>query len=166
MALFLACKRHSGGRPDIVGSKRFITQVTGGLALLQARAPDAFSNVVKYVGRIKESDRTGMRAYETPPTFDLADTTAFYSTTWCAAAMAHDSFHSKLYHDYQATNSAPVPDNIWMGRPAEAQCMSYQIDVMRKIGAPDFEIDYAKTQADGHYVNDSESWEEYKKRTW
>ena len=99
----------------------------------------------------------------------MNDATAFYSLTWCAATIAHDSFHSKLYHDYQKTHKGKantVPDSVWTGTAAEKLCMSHQISVMQRLGAPQREIDYAKTQSDGHYVKDHETWDDYKKRKW
>ena len=105
-----------------------------------------------------------MWAYKTPPTYEIADSTAFYSLTWCAATIAHDSFHSKLYHDHHKTHGGHVPDSVWTGREAEKQCMKHQLLVMEHIGASKWEIDHAKTQQDGHYAKDNETWEEYNKK--
>jgi hypothetical protein len=107
-----------------------------------------------------------MWAYKTPPTYEMSDTNAFYSLTWCAATIAHDSFHSKLYHDYRKEHSEPVPDAVWTGRAAEQLCMKHQLAVMERIGATKCEMDYARKQADGQYVKDGETWKEYKKRSW
>jgi hypothetical protein len=91
---------------------------------------------------------------------------AYYSVTWCASTIAHDSFHSKLYHDYQKTHFGLVPPEAWTGVAAEQQCMKHQLSVMEQIRAPKLEIDHAKQQADGHYVKDKENWEDYQKRSW
>jgi hypothetical protein len=96
----------------------------------------------------------------------VSDTTAFYSITWCAATVAHDSFHSKLYHDYHKTHSGSVPDAVWTGRAAERKCMKHQLSVMERIGATRSEIDYATKQTAGHYVDNKETWKEYRKRKW
>ncbi len=105
-----------------------------------------------------------MWAYKTPPTYEIADSTAFYSLTWCAATIAHDSFHSKLYHDHGKTHGGHVPDSVWTGTAAEKKCMKHQLLVMEHIGASKWEIDYAKTQQDGHYAKDNETWEEHNKK--
>ena len=108
-----------------------------------------------------------MWAYNTPPTFVMADSTTFYSVSWCAATIAHDSFHSKLYHDYKREHNTPVPDQVWTGTGAEVQCMKHQLAVMEQIGASQWEIDYALKQADGKYVKNGQTWEEYQQeRTW
>ena len=83
-----------------------------------------------------------------------------------AATIAHDSFHSKLYHEYQKAHVGWVPNSVWTGTGAEQKCMKHQLTVMERIGATKQEIDYAKTQADGHYVKDNETWHDHKKRKW
>jgi hypothetical protein len=152
--------------PEIIGSVEFSNQVQRALLLLKTRDADAFAIVTNYVGRIQEGERSGMWAHKTPPTYEMSRTNAFYSLSWCAATIAHDSFHSKLYHDYQKEHGGPVPDPIWTGRAAERQCMKHQLLVMERIGAAKREIDYAKQQADGHYVKENETWQEYLQRKW
>src|SRR6266446_1360656 len=159
-----ACHCAEAADPEIVGSLRFSNQVHQALLLLKARDTNAYAIVTNYVGRIQEGERSGMWAYKTPPTYEISDITAYYSLTWCAATIAHDSFHSKLYHDYRKAHDGPVPDTVWTGKEAEGQCMKHQLVVMQHIGASTWEIDYAKKQTDGHYVKDNETWQDYKKR--
>jgi hypothetical protein len=170
LALVLAfsqcCERAAAAEPEIVGSERFSNQVYRAIFLLKTRDLDAYAVVTNYVGRIQEGERSGMWAYKTPPTYEMSDGTAFYSLTWCAATIAHDSFHSKLYHDYEKAHVGEVPDAVWTGIAAEQQCMKHQLEVMKRIGATPWEIDYAKKQADGHYVKDHETWEDYDKHKW
>lgn len=166
VAVLQACDREPVATPDVAGSGRFKDQVHRAIVLLQQQDLAAYEVLTNNVGRINESERSGMRAYATPPVYEMSDSTAFYSVTWCAATIAHDSFHSKLYHDYQRDHPGPVPNSVWVGRAAEQQCMKYQLEVMAKIGASEYEVSYAKTQADGHYVTNGESWQEYSKRKW
>ena len=154
------------GGPEIVGSSRFCAQVHDALRLLKERDADAYAIVTKYVGRIQEGQRSGMWAYKTPPTYEMSDNTAFYSLTWCAATIAHDSFHSKLYHDYRNANHVPVPDAVWTGKTAEGQCMKHQVAVMKRIGASSSEIDHAQAHLSGDYVQNNETWADYHKRKW
>jgi len=166
LALIFGCCVASAREPEIVGTLRFSNQVHQALALLRRRDTNAYSVVTNFVGRIQEGQRSGMWAYKTPPTYEMSDSTAFYSVTWCAATIAHDSFHSKLYHDYLKRHAGAVPNNIWTGIAAEQQCMTHQLLVMEHIGANKGEIDYAKKQADGHYAKDNEGWQDYQKRNW
>jgi hypothetical protein len=152
--------------PEIVGSARFIRQVYQAMLLLKTHDPGAYTIVTSYVGRIEEAPRSGMWAYSTPPTYAMSDRTAFYSITWCAATIAHDSFHSKLYHEYQTAHQGRVPDAVWTGVAAEQQCMKHQLTVMERIGATKREINWARTQADGHYAKDGATWEDWWKLDW
>jgi hypothetical protein len=152
-----ACGHTPGSETEIVGSARFSDQVRQAMILLKTRDPDAYTIVTNYVGRIEEGKISGMWAYKNPPTYEMSDLTAFSSVTWCAATIAHDSFHSKLYHDYLKAHGH-VPNDVWTGTAAEQQCMKHQLAVMEHIGAAKSEIDYAKTQADGHYANEKRTW--------
>ncbi len=161
---FCGCAR--AAEPEIVGSERFSKQVRQALLLLKARDAGAYAIVTSYIGRIQQGERSGMWAYRTPPTYEMSDATSSYSLTWAAATIAHDSFHSKLYHDHRKAHGGPVPDAVWTGTAAEQQCMQHQLAVMRRIGATQREIDHAMKQAGGQYTKDRETWDEYKKRNW
>ena len=152
-----ACGHARTSETEIVGSTRFTAQVRAAMALLKTHDPDAYAIVTNYVGRIEEGKISGMWAYKNPPTYEMSDLTAFSSVTWCAATIAHDSFHSKLYHDYLKAHGQ-VPDDVWTGIAAEQQCMKHQLAVMEHIGAGKGEIDYARTQADGHYATENRTW--------
>jgi hypothetical protein len=170
LALLLGCSRewHPAGvtELEIVGSPEFSNQVHRAVALLRERDLPAYVLLTNYVGRIKEADRSGMCAYDTPPTFELSAISALPSVTWCAAAIAHDSFHSKLYHDYRGPREREVPAPVWTGQAAERKCMAHQLSVMHRIGAPAPEIDWARSYADGRYVRDGETREDYLRRNW
>ena len=160
------CRFASAAEPEIVGSPRFNNQIRQALLLLKSRDTNAYNIVTTYVGRIQEGEHSGMWAYKTPPTYEISDITALHSLTWCAATIAHDSFHSKLYHDYLKAHDGPVPAAVWTGTAAEVQCMKHQLLVMEHIGASKWEIDYTKTQMDGHYVKDNETFQDYQQRKW
>lgn len=171
-ALFamLVCRPSSAVEPEIVGSVQFSNQVVQALALLRDRDTNAYSIVTNFVGRIQEAESGGMVANATPPTFMLSIAAATSSITWCASVIAHDSFHSKLYHDYKRSipvsfdsrlypdipkYPVEVPSDAWVGLEAEQKCMAHQIQVMERIGAPVLELGHAKQNADGHYVTNS-----------
>ncbi len=150
-----------GADVEIAGSEKFTNQITNALALLKSKAPDAYLLVTNYVKRIEQGKHSGMWAYKIPPTYEMGDRTTFYSVTWCAATIAHDSFHSKLYHEYKKAHWWPVPNAVWTGTEVEKKCMVHQLEVMNSIGAPKHEIEYAKQQETGTYYK-----VDYKKRDW
>lgn len=146
---------------NIVGTPKFQDQVIAALVLLKTRSPEAYLIVSNYIGAIATARRSGMAAHRSPPTFDLSEQTAFFSLTWCAGAIAHDSFHSKLYHDYLRSHpdSKSVPDDVWTGEAAELKCLAHQMQVAREVDAPMIEIDWlAKTNH--HY------WEKQYPGNW
>ena len=132
--------------PEIIGSLAFSNQVSQAMQLLQARDGDAYAMVRHCIGRIQESESRGTQAYATPPAIGLSDDSTFYSLTWCAAVIAHDSLHSKQYHDDLKTHDNPIPAGVWTGAKAEQQCMAYQLQVMEQIGATRHEMDWEKKQ--------------------
>src|ERR1039457_2618819 len=98
----------------ILGTPQFAGQVAPALELLKTKSPRAYNLVTNQIGIIRQFPHSGMEADHHPPIFDLGDRSAAYSVTWLAGAIAHDSYHSKLYHDYLKTHWS-VPDEIWTG---------------------------------------------------
>jgi len=166
-SIFLACNHADAVEPEIIGAEKFTVQVKKALLLLKEKDFDAYTIVANYIGRIESGPRSGMWAYHTPPTYEMSPSVASDSVTWVAATIAHDSYHSKLYHEYKNAHPGNVPDAVWTGTAIEQLCMKHQLVVMEHIGASQREIDYAKTQMDGHYVRDGETWLGYWfNRTW
>ena len=172
LASFLLWERRSETIVDgiaIRGNERFIQQVSDSLVLLREKAPDAFALSQQYMKRIEQSSRSGMRAYAEPPTFDLAPKTAFYSTTWCAGSIAHDTYHSKLYHEYLDAHGEPVPDDAWGGQAKELECIHYQSRVLKDIGAPEYEMAFLDHLDGTHYDLDgdgNQTWIDYWLQDW
>jgi len=147
---------------DITGTTPFKEQVANSLMLLKTRSPQSYGVVTSYIGRILQAKHSGMAAYEAPPTLELNDRTAFYSVTWCASSIAHDSIHSKLYTDYRMRHpgDAYVPNEVWTGPDVERQCCEHQTRVLQQIGAPPSEISWP-AQTNNRF------WEvDYAKRNW
>jgi hypothetical protein len=111
--------------------------------------------VLGYIGRVEPGQRSAMRANADPPTMFLVSSAASQSATYVASTFAHESFHSKLYHDYLAAHPGrPVPRRAWGGTDSEIKCDRYALGVMRRIGAPQSEIDWRTAHSDGSHVND------------
>jgi|SRR5471030_208980 len=100
-SIFLACNHADAVEPEIIGAEKFTVQVKKALLLLKEKDFDAYTIVANYIGRIESGPRSGMWAYHTPPTYEMSPSVASDSVTWVAATIAHDSYHSKLYHEYK-----------------------------------------------------------------
>ncbi len=141
------------------GTPQFCEQVRDALVLLKSKSPSSYAMVTNYVGVIRQYPHSGMRADAKPPCFDLNDLSAFYSLTWCAGVIAHDSYHSKLFHDEKAKQSHP-PQTAWSGHAAESKCLAHQVQTLIDIGAPELEIKHCQT------ITPAYSDVPYRKRQW
>ena len=136
---------------EIKGSDEFVLRIKEALDLLEEKAPDAYKLINKYEDKIEQEKVSGSVAYKASPQINLSEKTAFYSLTWCASVIAHEAYHSKLYHDYKEEHSGEVPREAWGGTERELECIKYQTEVSKKIGAPKHEIDYLKTCDGTHW---------------
>jgi hypothetical protein len=155
---------------EIRGSTEFITQTIAALALLEEKDTEAFIKIQTYVGIIEQGEHSGMWAWEVPPRYEVGDATAFFSVTWYASTIAHDATHSELYAQYQAAHPGEiVPDDAYGGVEVERFCIGYQLDVAKRIGAPQSEIDYLSSLDGTHCDLDNDGdcdWEDYENRDW
>jgi hypothetical protein len=158
------------GRIEIRGEADFIIQTIAALTLLEQKAPDAFEKTQTYVGIIEQGDHSGMWAWEIPPRYEVGDVTAFFSVTWYASTIAHDATHSELYAQYQAAHPGePVPEDAYGGVEVERFCIGYQLEVSKRIGAPQSEIDYLSSLDGTHCDLDNDGdcdWDDYENRDW
>lgn len=139
------------GKPIIKGTDKYVQQINKALTLLEDRSPASYRLVCAYVGIIKESPKSHMDAWTTPPTFCLSMKSAMYSVTWCAADLVHDAYHSKQFYDYVQRFGHPVARLAWTGTEAEKACNAVQLKAMREIGAPAHEIKHSESQDGTHY---------------
>lgn len=137
-------------------------QTNAALELLKTKAVEHYNVAIENVGKIKCVEQgSGMRAYDTPPTYLAGKDTIDAGLVWYAGTIAHDACHSKLYQDYKKTRGEPVPDEVWTGDNAEKSCISAQVDALKKLGASEREIDYLGDVAESEYWN-----VEYSERWW
>ncbi len=158
------------GSIKIKGNSEFITQTRAALTLLEQKDPDAFKKIQTYVGIIEQGEHSGMWAWEIPPRYEVGNVTAFYSVTWYASTIAHDATHSELYAQYQLTHPGePVPEDAYGGVEIERFCIGYQVEVAKRIGAPQSEVDYLSTLDGTHCDVDNDGdcdWDDYQNRDW
>ena len=148
---------------EIIGDNDFIKKTKEALDLLENKAPIHFGIVTRYIGAIEwVEEGSGMFAWEDPPLYKVGEATVEAGTIWYAGTIVHDSIHSKQYHDYLAENpTSSVPDEVWTGKSAEAQCLDAQYDALEKIGADQATLDYIED------ILETEYWEvEYEERWW
>lgn len=149
----------------IEGGDEFISRTTEALTLLAGSM--SFGDVKKYMGRIKESERSGMRAYDKPPTYEVAEATSKSNVVWYASTIAHDTYHSKLYHSAGLLDGK-APDEAWMGATAEAACNEFQKKVLQELREKNpSTVDHYLKYLQGIIDNKTDYYSgDYEKRNW
>jgi len=128
----------------IEGDQTCQEQTIEALNLLQTKAPVHYKTVTHYIGVIEcIAQGSAMLAYEKPPRFQVGAATSGAGAIWYAGTIAHDSCHSKLYHE----------GKDWIGKEAEATCLDVQYDALSKIGASQDTLDYVKNLINTEYWN-------------
>jgi hypothetical protein len=153
---------------QILGSAEFVARTREALELL--RPTPFFSEIQRYIAVIQQGRRSGMKAYAKRPTFVVGKRTWSHSALWYAGAIAHDSYHSKLYHEAKASAGGKPAADCWTGKDAEKKCLAFQIEVMLSLGADEKMVAYLgelekNPTYQGHHRG-WRSWWDYLGRRW
>jgi hypothetical protein len=150
------------GRPE------FLYRTKEALELL--RPAPFFSEIQHYVAIIQQGRRSGMRAYAKRPAFVVGMRTWSHSALWYAGAIAHDSYHSKLYHEARESSGGNPPGDRWTGSAAEKKCLAFQIEVLKALHADAETVAYLeeleKNPTYQGHTRGWRSWREYWYRRW
>jgi len=140
---------------DIQGSPEFKSQVTHALKLIWMADRDTFLFIRDNLGVIRNEDKTGFYRDDGRSVAAISSDQAFRSLTWCAGIIAHQSWHS--WHEVNAKKKAvltpPPPGQSadlkveanpvradYKGMDAifnaEDKAAAFQLEVLRKVGAP------------------------------
>ncbi len=135
-------------------------QTVHALDLLDTKAHEDFLLVTKYIGIIECRDVwSAMYPGEDTPRFRVGKVTRNAGTMWYAGAIAHDSCHSRQYHDYENIHpGAPVPVEIYTGEAAENDCIRYQFGVLEKMGASKKMLDYVANSSSLRHWESKNVW--------
>jgi len=116
--------------------------------------------VTKYIGIIEFRDNwSAMYPFENPPRFRVGKVTRDAGTIWYAGAIAHDSCHSRQYHDYESIHhGTPVPIEIYTGESSEYECIRYQYGVLEKMGASKKMLDYVANSSSLRHWESKNVW--------
>lgn len=151
---------------EVRGTQEFIERTREALDLL-ARSR-SFWIARPYLKAIHMHERSGMNVFAEKPTFEVGERTWRHSAIWLAGAIAHDAYHSRLYHQAKRRGGgAEPPADVWTGTQAERQCLRFQVRVLREVGAPQNIIEYVQSLiAHPTYQGDPGSLEDYLRRDW
>jgi hypothetical protein len=169
VVFFSRYKRASFGGIQVSGNAAFRTRTEEALELLSSCS--CFAEVQRYVGLIKQGGRSGMRAWAKPPALIVGAASWQHSTVWYAGIVAHDAYHSKLYHDAKAaTAESEPPAYTWTGAEAEKRCLLYQRQVLIELDADPQVIAYLDKQLENPTYQGRDTglaaWLDYLRRWW
>lgn len=144
---------------DIQGPDEFKSQVTHALKLIWMADRDTFLFIRRNLTVIRSENRTGFYAEPGRMAASISGDHAFRSLTWCAGVIAHQAWHGwyELSGRKRARKAPPLPGTPDTSRPeanplkidykglgdileTEDKAFSFQLEVLRKVGAPASEI--------------------------
>ena len=154
---------------QIRGAEEFLLRTREALALLKSTS--RFAEIRPNIALISQGTRSGIKAWRENPTFSVGERTWKHSALWYAGAIAHDAFHSKLYHEAKRSGGGTEPDpDAWTGGKAEKICLAFQRRVLLELGADGAIIAYVdeceKNPAYQGHNRGWRSWLDYLKRWW
>jgi hypothetical protein len=169
MALFTRAQAEMVAGIVVWGDIEFQVRTRESLFLLaQARSLEL---IQPHIAVIQQARRSGMKAWTGRPTFMVGSATWQHSSLWYAGAIAHDAYHSKLYHEAKQALGGAEPDaHAWTGADAEKECLVFQRQVLQELNADSKTLVYLEDLArNPTYQGRSRGWGgwlDYRKRWW
>ena len=132
-------KKHVHDGVAIRGDDEFIRATVQALELLNSRAPDVYALLKTHIADVVSHKPSGVLTgalRQLPKTVvTMSRSYTERSTVEYAGALAHEIYHCELYRRAQrADPHGSVPANAHSGKDAERLCLSYQCDVLRRLG--------------------------------
>jgi hypothetical protein len=154
---------------ELRGRSEFLLRTKESLALLGCASRIGF--IQDHISVIRQGHRSGMKAWAKKPIFVVGNRTWQHSALWYAGAIAHDAYHSKLYHDAKRANGGKKPEaEVWTGAEAEKKCLAFQREVMTELNADPKTMAYLEECAGNPLYQGRtqgwQSWLDYLRRGW
>jgi len=144
----------------IEGCDYFKVNTLKALHLIKNKLPEEYNAVLNYINKIKQGNNS--QWFENNlinKIFSFGELTYSSLIECYASSIVHDSYHSKLYHDYCKTyGTTNVPYNVYGGENGEYACLEYQISFLEKINAEKSLIDQAKSSRMTHWWETDINW--------
>jgi hypothetical protein len=148
----------------VKGVDKFRAQIHQALDLLNAKAFYDLEDVKRGVKKITQGYASGID--EATGELALTERTAYSSVTWCASVLAHEACHVRQRELAQRRDLTAKKGSMTEN---ELECNALQVEVLKKIGAPESETQYLR-RADGkHWDLDGDgkyTHKDYELRNW
>lgn len=122
---------------SVRGPEGFRDAVTNSLGLLKTKSPHSYGVITNSVEVIRPGAHRAMFASARRPRLELPISVCEDSVTWRAGVIAHNVYHSHLFH--QSRREHPdtcISFGVWAFGDAESKCLEFQLMALRDIGAP------------------------------
>ena len=160
---------------DIQGPPEFKSQVTSALKLIWMADRETFLFIRKNIYVVRQDNLTGFYQEDGKPVAALSADHAFRSLTWCAGVLAHQAWHGAYERSTGRKKARGVPppgekaDFVVEANPmsldykgmdailyVEDRAMTFQLNVLKKIGAPARETGplFRRAPRDFHFAHD------------
>jgi len=169
MKVFTGIRTEATQGIELRGSDEFLTRTKDALRLLQ---PVPHFGVIRAnLAVIRQGKRSGMKVWTGKSMFVVGAVTWQHSAIWYAGAIAHDTYHAKLYREAKGTAGGAEPyADTWTGPDAEIQCFGFQKQVLAHLGADEKTLEYIEQcEAKPTYQGANKgwrSWLDYTRRWW
>ena len=153
----------SFGGIDIKGSVAFRARTIEALRLMQSDAPREFDEVCAVVTQIRQDARSGTDV-ETGRVTIANASSLDVSLAWFASVLAHEAHHARLFRIERKHRQG---NEVFT---AEIDCINVQLEVLKRLGGNEREIDWLASKRDGHHPDMDHdgkyTWDDYYKRDW
>lgn len=160
---------------DIQGPPAFRSQVTSALKLIWMADRETFLFIRRNIYVVRQDNLTGFYLEDGKPVAALSADHAFRSLTWCAGVLAHQAWHAAYERSAGRKKGRGVPlpgekaDFAVEANPmsidykgmdailyVEDRAMTFQLNVLKKIGAPARETGplFRRAPRDFHLAHD------------
>ena len=157
-----------------INEQKFVRKIKEAVLLLKNNCPDDFKTMQSLIGKIRATQISGANYNEEIMTIEIARGTFDASLAWLTSVLAHETHHIKKYKD---TGKKYGDAHLITDKKAalrvmideELECNRVQLEVLKKVGGTEFEIEYLKAQKGDHFDIDKDGdydWDDYNMRTW
>jgi len=131
---YVASQRDALTEIEIVGPLEFQKAMRDGLELLKAKAPEEYKFVGRYVGKVSADNtiKSGLSGYNDMSVFITSDYKP--DPYWWAGAFVHEGTHNEQIYNVRGGTIEQL----------EMEAVKNQLEVLRKINAPAWIVDYVR----------------------
>ncbi|MCL2527568.1 MAG: copper amine oxidase N-terminal domain-containing protein [Defluviitaleaceae bacterium] len=139
----------------IIGDANFTLRTYDAINLIRTSAPELYTEILHYLGIIRQHSFSGMWYWLDPPEFRVGTASYTGSVIWYASIIIHDAIHSRQAYANPET-FLDQQSQLWFD--AEMEALDYQIKFFVLIGAPQHYITHIESIRDNPWWLRQVTW--------